>query len=181
MTAHAMAGDREKCLAAGMDDYVAKPLRPDEVDRMLARWLPRGGDGEATGNGNGHGNGAEGGDAVAVAEVDPIDGERFGDLARDFSPDVVREVVGAFIDSTPPIIERIVLAAEGDDHVEISQAAHRLRGGCLAVGAGELNDLAAELEQLGRDAAPGAALRDAAQRLERSWTRTRRALRDRVG
>jgi two-component system, sensor histidine kinase and response regulator len=179
MTAHAMAGDRDKCLAAGMDDYVAKPLRPDEVDQMLARWLPSqapaGG-----GNGNGHANG----DAVAGAaavEVATIDDDRFDDLAREFSPDVVREVVTAFIDSTPPIIERIVLAAEGADHAEISSGAHRLKGGCLAVGAGQLNDIADELETLGRDEAPGADLQDAADRLERAWISTRRALRERVG
>jgi two-component system sensor histidine kinase/response regulator len=166
MTAHAMAGDREKCLAAGMDDYVAKPLRPDEVDEMLARWLP----------------------GVAAAEqgheddgVDPVDTERFDDLARDFTPEVVREIVHAFIDSTPPIIERIVLAAEGADHTEIAQGAHRLKGGCLAVGAGQLNDIADELETLGRERAPGEALQAAAARLERSWVATRRALRARVG
>jgi HPt (histidine-containing phosphotransfer) domain-containing protein len=164
MTAHAMAGDRDKCLAAGMDDYVAKPLRPDEVDAMLARWLP----GAAE-----RGDGDDG--------VDPIDVERFDDLAGDFSPEVVREIVNAFIDSTPSIIERIVLAAEGADHTEIAQGAHRLKGGCLAVGAGQLNDIADELETLGREHAPGDALQAAATRLERSWIATRRALRARVG
>jgi signal transduction histidine kinase/DNA-binding response OmpR family regulator/HPt (histidine-containing phosphotransfer) domain-containing protein len=177
MTAHAMAGDREKCLAAGMDDYVAKPLRPDEVDAMLARWLP--GDGDGNGADAAEGSGGPG--AAAAVAADPIDDERFDDLAREFPAEAVREVVIAFIDSTPPIIERIVLAAEGADHAEVGAAAHRLRGGCLAVGAGALNDLADELERLGREEGDPDALRALATRLEGTWLATRRALRERVG
>ena len=39
MTAHAMTGDRERCLEAGMDDYLAKPLNPDEMFNVIEKWL----------------------------------------------------------------------------------------------------------------------------------------------
>ena len=48
MTAHAMAGDRERCLEAGMDDYITKPIRSQTLADMLRRWIP---DEAWTGNG----------------------------------------------------------------------------------------------------------------------------------
>ena len=40
LTANAMASDRERCLEAGMDDYLAKPVRREQLAQMLSRWLP---------------------------------------------------------------------------------------------------------------------------------------------
>ena len=40
MTANAMAGDRENCLKAGMDDFISKPIVPDQLREILSRWLP---------------------------------------------------------------------------------------------------------------------------------------------
>jgi two-component system, sensor histidine kinase and response regulator len=55
VTANAMEGDRERCLAAGMDDYLAKPFRPDDIRRLLERWLPAraSSDGEMQATGSG--------------------------------------------------------------------------------------------------------------------------------
>jgi len=40
MTAHAMKGDREKCIEAGMDDYISKPIRPEKLGQMMDKYLP---------------------------------------------------------------------------------------------------------------------------------------------
>jgi CheY-like chemotaxis protein len=124
MTAHAMKGDRERCLEAGMDDYLAKPLRPEELDAALERWLSG---------------------APAPAEPELVDGDRIEMFRRDY-PEIVDQLVTLFVDSTPPLIEELRDAAAGGDPEAVRRAAHKLKGSCQNNGATWMATLAREAE-----------------------------------
>jgi two-component system sensor histidine kinase/response regulator len=133
MTASAMAGDRERCLAAGMDDYISKPLRPDQLDAVLERWLGHAGaaaDGAAA---NGDRNGL----------IDAGRVQRF----RDDYPEIADRLVALFADSTPPLLEQLTNAVHASDEEAVRQLAHKLKGSCQNVGAVRMAALCRELEE----------------------------------
>jgi HPt (histidine-containing phosphotransfer) domain-containing protein len=143
MTAHALKGDRERCLAAGMDDYLSKPLRPHELDAVLERWLgaeptPPATPPEAT----------EGGALVDEARMR---------VFRDDYPEIVDQLVDLFVDSTPPLLEELRDGAGRGDAEAVRRAAHKLKGSCQNIGASWLATLASEIEQGETPAATGIA------------------------
>ena len=135
MTAHAMAGDRERCLAAGMDDYLSKPLRPDGLDAALERWL-----------------GAPPATEVVEETVSENPFDALVDEARmrvfrvDY-PEIIDQLIELFVESTPPLLEELREAAERGDAEDIRRTAHRLKGSCQNIGAGFLAKLAHDLEK----------------------------------
>jgi CheY-like chemotaxis protein len=130
MTAHAMAGDRERCLQAGMDDYLAKPLRAAELDRVVGRWLGRGAQGAAT--------------AALVDEA------RLRTLRSDFA-EIAGQLATLFSDSTPVLLDELQGAHAGGDDVALRRAAHKLRGSCENIGAAFMATLAGSIEHGGAD------------------------------
>jgi two-component system, sensor histidine kinase and response regulator len=122
MTAHALAGDREKCLRAGMDDYLSKPIRTEDLDPVLERWLPAPG-----------------------ASADLLDRERLHSLSE-VGPGMIAQLVDVFARSTPPLLSDLAAAVEGGDNELRRRLAHKLRGGSEAVGAQRLSELASRLE-----------------------------------
>ncbi|HWM09924.1 MAG TPA: response regulator [Solirubrobacteraceae bacterium] len=122
MTAHAMKGDRERCLDAGMDDYLSKPLRPEALDEVLERWLGVAPTGEVS------------------AEPDPeavdalVDAARMRTFRDDYA-DIVDQLVDLFLTSTPPLIDELRAAADAGDDDEVKRAAHKLKGSCQNIGA----------------------------------------------
>ncbi|UYN94899.1 MAG: PAS-domain containing protein [Enhydrobacter sp.] len=134
LTANALKGEAERCIAAGMDDYLTKPLTLDRLRNALARWMA-----------------APAGDAPvperSSAEGPAIDrsiiAEMFGG-----SPTAIARVLGRFRQAGTRLVEEI--AAARNDARELRELAHKLKGAARAAGALRLGDLAAVLEQSGQ-------------------------------
>jgi signal transduction histidine kinase/DNA-binding NarL/FixJ family response regulator len=137
MTAHSMAGDREKCLAAGMDDYVSKPIRPALLAEALSRALPSPGDDGAAG-------------VAAPRETEAIVDELLDRALvaelRELQGAELRELFDLYTDDAAAQLRVLAHALEHGDAASAIAASHRLKGASLAVGAALVSAIAAELE-----------------------------------
>jgi DNA-binding response OmpR family regulator len=136
MTAHAMRGDEERCLEAGMDAYVAKPIRPDELFRAIDRVCQVGGDDRQTAV-------SEPGQ-VPMASVD-IDWNAALTLVQG-DHELLAEVVEAVLEELPQLMTQLDIALTAADARAVQRLAHTVKGNLRTFRVGPVIDIAEELE-----------------------------------
>lgn len=152
MTANAVAGDREKCLQAGMNDYLAKPLEPSNLESVLKKWLKDFSKSTAA-------YAAESAPSSDhVVDLTVIENLREM-LAEDESgsnsnePDPVKELIELYLSTAPKSVQEIQTAFIASDWKKVSAVAHGLKSSSANLGVLRVSAICHRLENLNPDPA----------------------------
>jgi len=137
MTANALHGDREACLAGGMDDYVSKPVTRDQLLEVTDRWVSKSAQQPALEN------------EPPAIDLSVLNYLR--SLADSSGPDVLDDLIDTYLADMPHNIVTMHRAAAVGDATLFKHAAHKCRGASLSMGAQRLARLAEDLERLSDD------------------------------
>jgi len=144
LTAHAMQGDREACIDAGMDDYMSKPFMLSDLEAMMARWLP---DNKKTGSTEKLRADASSTSVAARRVIDePLFDTSKLDELRELTGNNLQTLIDAFKKDTAIVIPRLLATANTKKTTEVREYAHALKGISAGLAAMQLSDLCHNLE-----------------------------------
>jgi PAS domain S-box-containing protein len=146
LTAYAMKGDRERCLAVGMNDYLAKPITLPALSEMLEKWLPPETGESAT---TAETEGASSPDRTGGGGQAPVfDHSGFRRRIMD-DEELAQEVMAAFLSDIPEQINALEKALARGDETAASAVGHRIKGAAANICAPALCELAVQIEAAG--------------------------------
>jgi PAS domain S-box-containing protein len=155
ITANALQGEVDRCIEAGMDDYLAKPLEMTKLKMTLIKWMPvMDASGDAQPSSSSSDTEAlavveEENEAVADVAAAAIDPKALTDVFGD-DTETLKEILQDFVDPSKAIVEDIEEAFGARRAEDIGAGAHKLKSSSRAVGANDLADLCAALEKAGK-------------------------------
>ncbi len=164
MTGNALMGDREKCLAAGMDDYISKPVRVADLQATLERWGPTKVIKHDTSYFLRHP------DSIAPGLLDDSIIADLRDMPATNGISMLRELIDLYIESAPMRVTQIVQSVE--DAKKLAFHAHALKSMSLNMGARRIVELSQQLENLGNSGQVFGAM-PIIQELESAFTQTK--------
>ena len=144
MTANALEGERERCLAAGMDDYISKPVRPEDMSAIIHRWT---GAPNASANSTGLPVTRASGERAAL-DIGVISNLRA--LQSRAEPNLLSDLIDSFLRDSAERIAAMRGAAASGDAKALTRTAHALKGSSGTVGANRMTALCDVIEELSR-------------------------------
>jgi CheY-like chemotaxis protein/HPt (histidine-containing phosphotransfer) domain-containing protein len=183
MTAHAMQGDRDRCFAAGMNDYISKPIDLKKLRRVLSQWLSQGAAPASSQKATtaasrprstpSHRD-VDRGDktlspTVAVFDYSALSERLSGDEA------LTREIIETFLDDMPQQIDALRDAIDSGDILQATKQAHKIKGVAANVEGIAVSALSAEMEQSGKNGELEP-LRQNMAELEQRYTQLKQAM-----
>ncbi len=179
LTAYAMKGDYDMCLAAGMDDYLSKPFKGNQLAEVLERWLPRNPAGTVREvDVNGPERPCESTLALNSSRAAPVDLKALDNIRqiqKEGAEDVLAKVIHLYLDSSSKYLEQMREAVCASDAAAMSRAAHTLKSSSGNLGALHLVGLCVKLEEMGRAASTKGAV-TVLNEIEAEYARVRESL-----
>ena len=142
MTAHALKGDRERCLEAGMDDYISKPIAPQALADALETWVNQGEERRSAGA-------APRGDTSSPAGLPVFDRPALSDRVLG-DEDAVTQIIAIFLEDIPKQLQSLKELLDRRDAESAGKQAHAIKGAAANVGGMAMSAVAGRMEKAGR-------------------------------